>query len=186
MKKFMPIIISIIVTAVVSSGATYAILNISDSNSETNAQVKVEVENEEPEAAVEVYELDGAPQTNESETAELDLNVEIKSAKITQDSDGKSVAIVTYVYTNLDDSAESFSNCRDINVYQNGVALNRQCYSVGDYELKGDIYGDVKPGSSSEIEMGYELNDNETDLLVEIRDTFHYDRYLFARTFYME
>ncbi len=188
MKKFMPIIISIIVTAVVSSGATYAILNVSDDKGETNAQVKVEVENEEPEAAVEVYELDGAPQMFESDyyteskiTSER-LNVEIKSARLTQNYEEKPTVIITYAYTNASSSAESLILQCDCQVYQNGVALESTRY-IGDfYELRGNDYADVKPGSTAEIEIAYFLNDMSSDLEVEASG----GTYAFKRTFTLE
>ena len=186
MKNFMPIIISIIVTAIISAGATYAIITIKDENTETKAEVKVELEEQEEANQVAEYELYGAPQTMVEGEFE-NTSVEIKSAVISENYEEKPIVIITYVYSALTRDADSFSSDMDDAVYQNGVALEGTSYMRDDRELKGDHGADVKAGYSNEFERAYLLNDATSDILVEVKANWlSTDDYMLSRTFEME
>ena len=99
--------------------------------------------------------------------------LEIKSCRLAKDYEGKSIVIVKYVFTNNDDEAAAFYLTFDDKVYQNGVGLN-ECYFADDsanYSSDNQTK-EIKKGSSIEVEVAYKLNDNTTDVEVEVSELF--------------
>lgn len=188
MKNIMPIIISIVITAIISSGATYAVLNIKEGNNETKAEVRVDIDDDGDESSFEMYELNGSSQTGSQTDTENRVNVEIKSARITT-KDDKPAVIITYVFTHYGDGSDDtlkFSTACYYEVYQNGVALEGGYSYADNYDCKGDEYAEVKPGYTGEIEQCYYLNDTTTDLVVEVTDGYRIGDLSTSRTFYMK
>lgn len=102
--------------------------------------------------------------------------VELKDSKIATDYEGKKVLVVTYGFTNNDTKAQSFNVAVDDKAYQDGVELGMV---LSDYGIDGYSYDekikDVKPGVSLDVQCAYELNDETTDVELELSRWFASD-----------
>ena len=102
--------------------------------------------------------------------------VELKDSKIATDYEGKKVLVVTYGFTNNDEQAQSFNVAVEDKAYQNGVELGMV---LSDYGIDGFSYDekikDVKPGVSLDVQCAYELNDETTDVELELSRYFSND-----------
>ena len=111
-------------------------------------------------------------------------NVVIKSCRLAEDYKGTPIVIVTYEFTNNSDDATSFSFSVTDSVFQNGIGLN-ECYVVDDsanYSSDNQLK-DIKPGSTLDVEVAYTLNDNETDLEVEVKELISFKDTVVTKTF---
>lgn len=102
--------------------------------------------------------------------------VELKDSKIATDYEGKKVLVVTYGFTNNDTKAQSFNVAIDDKAYQDGIELGMV---LSDYGIDGYSYDekikDVKPGVSLDVQCAYELNDETTDVELELSRWFASD-----------
>lgn len=125
-----------------------------------------------------------------AETAESDENslgsyqVEIKNARLTETYDGKPVVVITYGFTNNAEEPTAFYLAFDETVYQNDIGLN------GAYVLKnGDPYSadnqtkEIKKGATLDVEVAYELNDTESDVVVEVKEYLSFTDDVITKTF---
>ena len=121
------------------------------------------------------------PQENNNRLG--DYEVEIKSARLTKDFEGKDVVVITYGFTNYGKENASFSFALDDQVFQNGVGLNNA------YVLKDDDYSadnqtkEIKTGASLDVDVAYELNDTTTDVEVELSELISFDDAKITKTF---
>ena len=192
MNKALTIIITIILTAAVSSTATYVVVT--------------KVLPEDKETTVAVNNDNGSTQNNQnidSEKAELiggeqtktganthGFDVDIKSTRLTQTESGKPAIIVTYILTNPSTSDEEANFLYDFDhyAYQNGVELENYHYDM----IEGDPYNDyydlddsyVKPGFNVEIQEAYVLTDTASVVVAEIKeDLWNSNKLFVSRTF---
>ena len=99
---------------------------------------------------------------------------------MTEDYQGNPAAVVTYTFTNNSDEATSFMVALYPKVFQNGVELGTAIGSDWDSEKYSS---DVKPGSSTTVEMGYALEDM-SDITVEVEELLSFsDAVLAEQTF---
>lgn len=124
--------------------------------------------------------------TTEVDNATLgDYSVEIDSCRLAKDYEGNAVVIVKYIFSNVSgDNATSFMVALDENVYQNGIGLN-ETYFVDDsanYSSDNQMK-DIKKGASIEVEVAYELNDQETPIEVEVSELFSFSDKVITKTF---
>ena len=97
-------------------------------------------------------------------------NVVIKSCRLAKDYSGNPIAIVTYTFTNNAEDATCFMYAFNDAVYQNGVGLNK-CYLASDsanYSSENQTK-QIKTGATLDVEVAYVLNDETTDLEVEVK-----------------
>lgn len=96
--------------------------------------------------------------------------VDLKEARTATDSADKSILIVTYTFTNNSDTAQAFVYAIDDTAYQNGVELGPVWTSYGidglDFDAKSK---EIKPGVSLDVQCAYELNDETTDVEIELQ-----------------
>ena len=102
--------------------------------------------------------------------------VTIDGCRVTEDYAGEAVAVVTYTFTNNSEDATSFVVALHPEVFQNGVELNMAVGSNWDSET---YLSDVKPGSSTTVEIGYQLGDM-SDITVEVSELLDFDGTLLA------
>lgn len=107
---------------------------------------------------------------------EVDYAVTIDGCRVTEDYQGNPAVVVTYTFANNSDEAKSFMVALSPKVFQNGVELNTAIGSDWDSEK---YMSDVKPGASTTVEMGYELEDM-SDVTVEVEELFSWDDVLLA------
>lgn len=113
--------------------------------------------------------------------------VEIKTARLTKDYEGKKVVVITYGFTNNADNATAFTWAFDDKVYQNGVSLEK-CYVVAD----GDPYDEanqnkeIKKGVSLDVEVAYVLNNDTTPVDVEVKELISFSDKTITKTFNIE
>lgn len=110
--------------------------------------------------------------------------VDIKSARLSEDYEGKPVVVITYGFTNNSDEAASFYLAFEDKVYQNGVGLEK-AYILDDDDPydDGNQMKDIKTGASLDVEVAYLLNDAETDVEVEVKELFSLNDDMVTRTF---
>lgn len=96
--------------------------------------------------------------------------VDLKEARTATDSADNSILIVTYTFTNNSDTAQAFVYAIDDTAYQNGVELGPVWTSYGidglDFDAKSK---EIKPGVSLDVQCAYELNDETTDVEIELQ-----------------
>ena len=114
--------------------------------------------------AMEESGLDTAAEQSASDAAAY--GVTIDGCRVTEDYQGNPAAVVTYTFTNNSDEATSFMVALYPKVFQNGVELGTAIGSDWDSEKYSS---DVKPGSSTTVEMGYALEDM-SDITVEVEE----------------
>ena len=110
------------------------------------------------------------PQAAEqSEATQAAYGVTIDGCRVTEDYQGNPAVVVTYTFTNNSDEATSFM-----------VALYPKVFQNWDSEKYSS---DVKPGSSTTVEMGYALEDM-SDITVEVEELLSFsDAVLAEQTF---
>lgn len=112
-------------------------------------------------------------------------SVEIESCRITEDYEGKPVAIITYNFSNIsDDDPASFMWTFEDSVYQNGVGLN-DAYVLSDsanYDSDSQTK-EIKKGASIKVQVAYELDDTTSDVEVEVRELISFDDKVVKKTF---
>ena len=128
----------------------------------------------------------GEAETTPTEDNELgDYTLVIDSCRLAKDYEGDPIVIVKYIFTNVsDENPGAFYLQFDCTVYQNGVSLN-ECYFVDDsanYSSDNQMK-EIKQGASLEVEVAYELNDETTDIEVEVSELFSWDDKTLTKTF---
>ena len=129
---------------------------------------------------------EGAAGTTSADNTSLgQYSVEIASSRLAEDYEGKDVIIVKYNYTNVaSDTATSFMTAFDDHAYQDGVGLNEAYFLADSANYSADNQTkEIKKGSSIEVEVAYELNDTETDVLIEIGELFSFNDKTISKTF---
>lgn len=121
------------------------------------------------------------PQAAEqSEPAEAAYGVTIDGCRVTEDYEGNPAAVITYTFTNNSDEATSFMVALYPKVFQNGVELDT---AIGSDWDSNKYTSDVKPGSSTTVEIGYALEDM-SDVTVEVEELLSFsDTILAEQTF---
>lgn len=115
-----------------------------------------------------------------------DYEVEILSAKVAKDYDGKPALIVNFKFTNNSDEATSFLVALSDKAYQDGIQLesaiilNSKTYDA-DESMK-----DIKPGKSITVQQAYVLNDKTTPVEIEVSETFSFSKDKVVKTFTLE
>lgn len=113
-----------------------------------------------------------------------DYKVEIKSCKLSKDYEGKSIAIVTFAYTNNSSSPAAFDIAFLTHAYQGGIEAEKA------YFIKDDNYNDnnnqskeIKSGVTIDVMVAYELNDTSTPLEIEVGQFLSFDNTKISKTF---
>ena len=126
----------------------------------------------------------GQAQAGANDSNVGDYSVEIKSARLTKDWEGKNTVVITYGFTNNGDNAISFSTAISDNAYQNGVGLE-QAFILKDGDPYDDSnqYKEIKKGATLDVEIPYVLNDSESDVEVEVEEWISFSDDKVSRTF---
>ena len=114
-----------------------------------------------------------------------DYSLVIDSCRLAEDYEGKPVAIIKYIFTNVEDEdAASFTFAFNDTVFQNGVSLNGAYVLNDDANYSSDNQTkEIKKGASLEVEVAYELNDTTSDLEVEVSELISLDDKVIKKTF---
>ena len=100
-----------------------------------------------------------------------EYEVTIDSASMTTDYEDNPARVVNYTWTNNSDEATSFAVAFDETCFQNGV--EREMAIVSDVDTS-NYMNEVQPGSSAEVTLCYELED-ESEVTVEVKELFNLD-----------
>ena len=96
--------------------------------------------------------------------------VDLKDSRVTSDPSGNNILIVTYTFTNNSEEAQAFSYAVTDTAFQNGVELGMVLTSYGIDGLSFDEkLKEIKPGVSLDVQCAYELNDDTTDVQIELQ-----------------
>lgn len=114
-----------------------------------------------------------------------DYKVEINSCRLAKDYEGKPVAIVKYIFSNVnDDDPTAFYVAFDDAVYQNGVGLNSAYVLDESANYSADNQTkEIKKGASIEVEVAYKLNDTTTDIEVEVKELISFNDKTITKSF---
>ena len=100
-------------------------------------------------------------------------NVTIKDYRVTEDSSGDDILIITYTFTNNSDESAAFIYTIEDKCFQNGVELGDVFTSWGIDDCSFDNKSkEIKPGISLDVQVAYKLNDTTTDVEVELDKYF--------------
>ncbi len=113
-----------------------------------------------------------------------EYELEIASSRLASSYDGKKVIIVKYIFKNNSDEPSAFYLTFEDHAYQNGVGLN-EAYILDDsanYEADNQTK-EIKSGASIEVEVAYELNDETTEVEIEVEELFSFDDTVIKKTF---
>ena len=126
-------------------------------------------------------------QEKEDEASESNLgnyNIEIKSCRIVEDYEGKAVAIVTFAFTNNDNDSQAFWLAVEDHAYQDGIGLSESYFVADDVDYSSDNQmKEIKPGATLDVEVAYELNDETTDVEIEVSEYFSFNDKKITKTF---
>ena len=128
----------------------------------------------------------GSAATNAEVSGEIGkYTIVIDSCRLSETYDGKPVVIVKYVFTNVsDENPAAFIYSFDDAVFQDGVGLN-PAYVLDDgakYSADNQTK-EIKKGASLEVEVAYELNDETSDVEVEVKELFSFSEKKLTKTF---
>lgn len=110
--------------------------------------------------------------------------VEIQSCRKAKDFEGKDVAIIKYLFTNNSENPTAFYIAFEDAVYQNDIGLNEAFVLSDSANYSSDNQTkEIKKGASIEVEVAYELNEKDADLVVEVKELFSFDDKTITKTF---
>jgi hypothetical protein len=157
------------------------ILRLSDSGDSSSSNTS--------DKTVQTTKSDSTSNNNVINTDSADSNigkykVEIKGCSLVKDYEGKSVAVVTFSFTNNSSVASSFEGTFEVYAYQNGIEAEDSWYlSDEDYDNNNNQYKDIKPGTTIEVKEAFTLNDTSSPLEVEVGQFFSFDTTKVTKTF---
>jgi RNA polymerase subunit RPABC4/transcription elongation factor Spt4 len=169
------VIVIIIVAAVAGSGGgSKTPVDQTDGGSATTAQESSASEKSVP----------------EEDVAEAAPAVIIGDCEYSEDYANEPTIIVNYEWTNTTNSTTSLTWAYTIKAYQNGVELNESYFS-DDWlsDKKGmnaswvDSSRDVKPGSTIQTSIVYEIDDESSPIEIEVSEIFDADDVVTKKTF---
>ena len=98
-----------------------------------------------------------------------DYTVTIKSARLTTNYKDEPSIIITYDFTNNSDKTASFAFSTSSKVFQNGIECDTTISSYNDDTFSSEnSLKDIKTGATLEVEAIYKLNDETSDVEVEV------------------
>lgn len=101
--------------------------------------------------------------------AELgDYYVEIKSAKLAEDYEGKPCIVVTYAWTNNSDETTNALTSVICKAFQNGIGLENAIIADREVYDSNSFMTDVRPGTTIDVQIAFLLGDSESIVEVEI------------------
>ena len=184
MKKSISIILAILLVM------TFGFFAMGSGESETTdqgsntADVIDQNNNSDDTADADNEKVESAKKENENDDELGDYSVEIDSCRLAKDFEGNYIVIVKYIFTNNSEDAANFMFAFNDTVYQDGIGLN-ECYFADDsanYSSDNQTK-DIKTGSSLDVEVAYELNDNTTDIEVEVKELISFSDKTITKTF---
>lgn len=112
-----------------------------------------------------------------------DYHVKITSATMGVDYKGESAIIITYDFTNNSDSEQAFIYAVSADVYQNGIECG-SATMVDGVDVQKQM-NKIKPGTTYQIEIAYELQDETSPVEVECKEaiSFGNDSEVVSQTF---
>ena len=163
MKKYLLGMMSVLVVAV------FAFLAIASGSSETPSV------DEQPEGTAAIAE---------TESNVGDYIVEIKDARITVSFDGKPAIVVTYGFTNNASDPTAFYLTFEDGAFQNDIGLNEALFlSDNDPYSSDNQTKEIKTGATIDVDVAYELNDSESDVVIEVSELFGWSDDKVTKTF---
>lgn len=113
-------------------------------------------------------------------------HVEIGECSIEKDYNGKPAAVISYVFTNNDDEANSAMVALSDRAFQNGVSLESAYFMDDSVVNSADLMKDVQPGSSIEIKQGYLLSSESAPIEFEITELISFNDSKLGKTFVID
>lgn len=116
----------------------------------------------------------------EAIVSESDFDIEVTDVIITDDGEGKDLAVLFVTFTNNSDEATSFGSAIDLELFQNDIALKSGYlpynHPASDSDLQSNSYTDIKKGASLELMTVFELNDAKSPIEIKCIDRTSFDQ----------
>lgn len=102
-----------------------------------------------------------------------EYHVKIGEYEITKDYSGDPILLVKISFTNNDDEAKAFYTSISNKAYQNDVEIKSpiSTYGINNYDWS-DSTKEIKPGTTYEFNVAYELSDKKSDVTIELSPFF--------------
>lgn len=112
---------------------------------------------------------DSVQEADKSENNVGKFKVELKNSRITTNSSGEKILVVTYGFKNNASEAKSFDYTIAAKAFQDGIELGDvyTSYGIDGYSFD-EQHKEVKPGNSLDVQYAYKLNDTKSDVEIEL------------------
>ena len=120
--------------------------------------------------AVLLFTLCSCTQIDDPQSLE-NCSVVIEEFRLSTDFLGRSFIVVKYAFTNKSDEPASFSGMINDYAFQNGIRLSSSLtpIAVEDFSIENQ-FKEIKKGTTISVEVAYELEDNISDVEIEISE----------------
>lgn len=113
-------------------------------------------------------------------------HIEIGDYTMEKDVSGNSAIVISYIFTNNSDEAESTLVALSDNAFQNGVSLESAFFLDDSIVDSSATMKDVQPGGSLEIKKGYVLSSSTAPVEFEVSESFSFDGAMLGKTFVID
>ena len=128
-------------------------------------------------------EESSAPASGDSGTLG-DYQIAILNARRATDYEGKPAIIIAYSFTNNSGENQNFMTSIQAQAFQNGVQLESAVLAGDDETYNAqNIMKDVQPGGTLEVEKAYLLQDEASEVSVEVSEIFSMSKDKLAKSF---
>lgn len=118
-----------------------------------------------------------------SEGALGDYFIKILSCKVTKDYEKKPAIVVTYEFTNNSDDATNFLVALSSQAYQDGIELETAIIMDSKVYNSANSMKDIKPGKKIKVQQAYLLDNNKSDVEIEVSKLFSFSDEKITKTF---
>lgn len=113
-----------------------------------------------------------------------DYSVSILHSRKTNDYEGKPALVVGYKFTNNSSENKSFAIAIHPQAYQNSVQLESAILAGSDDSFNSQNYlKDVQPGGTLEVEMAYLLENETSEVTVEVTELISFSKEKLTKKF---
>ena len=128
--------------------------------------------------------VDSASKPEQNSNKLGDYAVEIKSARLSEDYEGKPAVIITYGFTNNgDDEAAMYTSLTD-KVYQEGIECEQAYFMADSANYNSDNQSkSIKKGVTLDVEVAYKLNNTDSPVEVEVSEFISFSDKKVTKTF---
>lgn len=161
MRKIISIITTVLFVLCFTGCGSKQATEKNSSDSPTDSPTEIET------APITEAPTEEQPQLSNKGTVNGQYDVEIVSARISNDYQGNPAAIVTYSFTNNGNSNATFLTSVSANAFQNSVQCGVAVITSGEMDAQPSM-SQVQPGGTLEVECAYSLQDTTNPVTIQV------------------